>query len=394
MGDFETGFAAGLIIGSSNKSGDTPTPEPTPEKWTYPSNWLQLPEPAENQIVMLVDNNGGIINQDTYYLFAPNITYETDTNTTINYGDGTGELPIDHVNTDKSTSWIENIYGHIYEAGSGHNTGNSEQWIVTITFDTSKEIGTEYFYKLINYTYSPTAKMPVLAIKIGHSGYIGNRSNTGSYNLDCSGNLQYAKICHGDFDFYFSYAHYLHKVELHDEITNLPQMAFQNCYGLFDINLDNITEIGQFAFYNCRCLDPSGKMPNLTTIGNQAFAFTGITNLDFPRLETIGSSAFYYTVDFKKITLAPETLTSIGVNTFTNCIALEAVNLPYVTSAGNTAFSSCTNLKTVDLRSCESFGTNVFQTDYNLSKCVLKSGVDITGQFSSCPNVEIEYMEV
>ena len=149
MGDFETGFAAGLIIGSSNKSGDTPTPEPTPEKWTYPSNWLQLPEPAENQIVMLVDNNGGIINQGTYYLFAPNVTYETDTNTTINYGDGTGELPIDHVNTDKSTSWVENIYGHMYEAGSGHNTGNSEQWIVTITFDTSKEIGTEYFYKLI-----------------------------------------------------------------------------------------------------------------------------------------------------------------------------------------------------------------------------------------------------
>ena len=135
-------------------------------------------------------------------------------------------------------------------------------------------------------------------------------------------------------------------------------------------------------------------MPNLTTIGNQAFVFTGITNLDFPCLETIGSSAFYYAADFKKITLAPETLTSIGVNAFTNCIALEAANLPYVTSAGNAAFSSCTNLKTVDLRSCESLGTNVFQTDYNLSKCVLKSGVDITGQFSSCPNVEIEYMEV
>ena len=379
-----------MLIGAYQEGGGTPTEE----KWEYPSNWLSLPEPAENQIVMLVDNNGGIINQDTYYLFAPNVTYETDTNTTINYGDGTGELPIDHVNTDKSTSWVENIYGHMYEAGSGHNTGNSEQWIVTITFDPSKEIGTEYFYKLINYTYSPTAKMPVLAIKIGHSGYIGNRSDTGSYNLDCSGKLQYAKICHGDFDFYFSYAYYLHKVELHDEITNLPQNAFRNCYGLFDINLDNITKIGQFAFYNCRCLDPSGKMPNLTTIGNQAFAYTGITNLDFPCLETIGSSAFYYTVDFKKITLAPETLTTIGVNAFTNCVALEAANLPYVTSAGNAAFSSCTNLKTVDLRSCESFGTNVFQTDYNLSKCVLKSGVDITGQFSSCPNVEIEYMEV
>ena len=49
--EFEKGFIAGYLLNCNN---DTPKPGPNP--WTYPNSWLKLPEPADNQIVMLVDN--------------------------------------------------------------------------------------------------------------------------------------------------------------------------------------------------------------------------------------------------------------------------------------------------------------------------------------------------
>lgn len=383
-----------MLIGAYQEGGGD-TPEPTPEKWEYPSNWLQLPDPAENQIILLVDNRGGLAGDtSTYYRYAPNITHEKETKTTINWGDGTGEIIVGTKEMWSNGNYYDsNVYGHEYEVGSGHDTGKSEQWIVTITFDTDKEIGTEYFYRLVNITYAPTAKMFVLAIKIGNTSYIGNRSSN-SFSLNCTGsNLQYAKICNGDFDFDFFSSLYLRKVELHEGITKLPKNAFFNSYSLFDINLENIVEVEQSAFYQCRYLDASGKMPKLTTIGNQAFAYSGITNLNFPCLTTIGASAFQSTFNFEKITLAPKTLTIVDVNAFNNCPTLKSVNLPYVTDVNNSAFSNCPELKTVDLRSCTNLGNNPFQNCYNLKHCILHTDTDVTGKFNSSLNVEIEYME-
>ena len=54
--EFEKGFMVGYLL-NQHKSDESDESK-TDDKCEYPSNWLKLPEPSENQVILLADNRG------------------------------------------------------------------------------------------------------------------------------------------------------------------------------------------------------------------------------------------------------------------------------------------------------------------------------------------------
>lgn len=389
MSDFEDGMAVGLAIGRKKFSGGNGGGTPTEEKWEYPSNWLTLPEPAENQIVLLADSKNYAGN-DTYNVQLLYSNNGSTTTSTIDWGDGTVQ------------SLVEANGVHTYEVGTGHNTENSEQWIITITFGTSIE--TESLFGL-----GKSATMRIVAMKIGNTKYCGTTYISCDHSV-----LQYVKIRKGEnFNWYFQGAYYLSKVELSDDITKLPDYVFRSCNCLFDINLSNITDVGNYAFTDCYNLNH--QMPNLKSIGNYAFKnCSKLSDIDFSNLTSIGNYAFNGCYSIEKITL-PDSITYIPDNAFQNCYSLKTVNISdsvksignyafqrcplenisgeYVESIGNSAFQNCAQLKSVKMPQCNSVGSYAFDNKC-LTDITLAAGATLADNAisSDCKLVKITYV--
>ena len=77
-----------------------------------------------------------------------------------------------------------------------------------------------------------------------------------------------------------------------DQITSIPDYAFQYCYGLTEINYPIATSIGYAAFDNCSGVT-SIDLPLTTSVDQDAFQqCTGVTSINIPNLITIGPGAF------------------------------------------------------------------------------------------------------
>ena len=391
--EFEKGFMAGFLL--NQRKSDTPDEPATDGKWTYPSNWLKLPEPADNQIIVLFDaDKYGSNSSLQYYRGTCGIAtaFDGKDDIKVNWGDGTGDWTF--WNADKYGNSAD--YAHNFTPGTGHDTGESEQWIVTWTFNEEREVGEEYFYSLCYTNYSSKAAMRMPAIKIGNTKYLNSNVSVNASNSL----LRYIKILNDELNitYKFSGAYHLSKVELSESITKIPYKCFSNAYNLFDINLTNITEIGDSAFSRCYKLNPSGKMPNLTTIGNYAFQDTGITSCNFPKLTSIGQYAFsscslmtnitipkgvtyindyafQYCQSLRSVDLS--NVTEIGTYAFTMCNSLKTIKSDKVLTINNEAFRSCNKLLTAEFPSCNSVGNSAFQYCSCLELCILASGADI-----------------
>jgi len=113
----------------------------------------------------------------------------------------------------------------------------------------------------------------------------------------------------------------------------------------------DITSIGNRAFAHATNLTnvTFEEGSQLQTIGEHAFALTGLTNITFPdSVTTLGSSSLQFT-DLATWNW-PANLTKIGWATFNHNNAIESIVIPdSVTSIGNQAFTSCPNLKSIIL---------------------------------------------
>ena len=119
---------------------------------------------------------------------------------------------------------------------------------------------------------------------------------------------------------------------------NLKQVTFD----------EGITRIGNYAFYYTEALESVELPSTLESIGEDAFYYSGITQIEFPEgLTTIENYAFQSSrltaVEF------PESLESIGRCAFDNCYGLtELVIADHLAkSVGASAFRACTGLKKV-----------------------------------------------
>ena len=372
MKEFEKGFVAG-ILASKKKSGKPY--DIYDDNWSYPSYWLQLPEPKENQVIMLIDNKGGTINSEESYTYIPHINIIENTKTTINWGDGSDIESISDVNES----------GHVYERDKGHSSIKSKQWIVTITFDENAEAGSEYISTL---QYDDSS-MYVLAMKIGHSKYIGNYENNRILASCEPANLHYAKICRGEFDFSFIHASYLRQVELNKYIASIPEQAFYCNYLLETVNTENIKVINKKGFAYCpRFSSNFPKLENICEEGLLGTKIREITDSNFPNLKTIGIRSFANSANttfLKKID--SNSIETIENYAFEDCCNLESIKINSVKSIGEYAFEYCYSLQSVELQKCEHIGNGAFTQCYMLQTADVRK-TDNVDLFSNCTDLK------
>ena len=366
MNEFEKGFVAGML--APKKKSENPYAN-YDDNWSYPSYWLQLPEPKENQVIMLIDNKGGTINSEESYTYIPHINIIENTKTTINWGDGSDVESISDVNES----------GHIYEQDKGHSSIKSKQWIVTITFDEDVADGSEYISTL----QYDASSMYVLAMKIGHSKYIGNYENNRILTSCTNANLHYAKICRGEFNFSFCYAYYLRQVELNKYITSIPERAFYSNYLLETVNTENIECINKQGFEYCYRFNSNfPKLEKVCEEGLYSTKIREITDSNFPKLKTIGTRSFgnFNGATFLK-KIDSNSIETIESYAFDCCFKLENVKINSVKSIGECAFNNCYSLQSVELQKCEHIGNGAFSNCYMLQTADIRKtdNVDLFG---------------
>ena len=365
--DYNGGFMTGYLLGKSLlTNADDTDDDSSSKKWTYPSDWLQMSDPAENQVKLLVAAPyGGTRYKKSFSLRCHKSIH-------IDWGDGSSSTvrPSKYLRTVTKT-YRQNT-GHIAsrysmsEEDSGDNgkIEKNEQWIITITFGAD----TEYISSITDRSY-----MFIYAIKAGHVRYIcyDTSNNCG----DCY--TYYMKICNGDYLYLGNHSFSsLRKLELPKSMTKLGDYALANCYSLFDVDLSNITELGSYALINCYSLDPSGKMPKLIKAGKYVFSNSKLTGLDFPALEEIDEGTFDKCYHLKNV-IIPEKVTAIPKYCFGYCENLKQVISNKVVAINDRSFYICHNLRSVHLPYCNSITDHAFYNCYSLYDVTLQSGCDM-----------------
>ncbi len=139
-------------------------------------------------------------------------------------------------------------------------------------------------------------------------------------------------------------------------IANVNLTSVELCEG--------IEVIEDCAFMACTKLSTIILPESLTSIGNDAFADSGITELN-----------------------VPENVQKIGNNAFYECTSLQSITIKGNTQIGEYAFSKCTALKSVDLGSkIENLGAKAFYNCTALEKIYIPSSLKLieTNAFYGC----------
>ncbi|MCM1112579.1 MAG: leucine-rich repeat protein [Muribaculum sp.] len=141
-------------------------------------------------------------------------------------------------------------------------------------------------------------------------------------------------------------------------LTAIRDSAFENCSALTGVlELPNIETIGQNAFADCAAED-GAKLEfvfgaSLESIGQGAFQESGVSAVEFgdgtPKLEEISDQMFAGCTKLSAITI-PESCTRIGNSAFMGCESLSEIAVPQNCSLiGDSAFQDCTSLAQVTI---------------------------------------------
>ena len=237
----------------------------------------------------------------------------------------------------------------------------------------------------------PATALAADVVASGTCGAEGNGSNL-TWTLDSEGVLTISgsgdMYNYGSSDFSAPWDGSRSRVKsvvIADGVTSIGEYAFFYCESLTSVTIPgSVTSIGLYAFASCTSLtgiwvaegnshyanDASGVLFNkdkttlvqcpgafaaytipdsVTSIGDNTFDHcTSLTSVTIPdSVTSIGEWAFYWCTSLTSVTI-PDSVTSIGDNTFDHCTSLTSVTIPDgVTSIGWRAFSNCTSLTDV-----------------------------------------------
>ena len=128
----------------------------------------------------------------------------------------------------------------------------------------------------------------------------------------------------------------LSSVTMLQPVETIGEDAFYECYLLMDINIVGVKTIEDYAFYRCYALDRVPSEESLTTIGEYAFAESGVTAVrGGEELTEIGRYAFEGSPDLALVDTSASHSLDIGKKAFANCAALTNVKLYSLGTEGN-----------------------------------------------------------
>ncbi len=138
-------------------------------------------------------------------------------------------------------------------------------------------------------------------------------------------------------------------------ITSLGNGIFKDCTALTTITASSLTSMGDYTFIGCTSLD-TFDMSLLTTVGNYALfgcsALKELKTTDFPELTTIGDYAFAESgLESFKLPVA----INFGYKAFGDCEELKGVSLPAVTEFDTGILEGSDNIERLDFQIAEAF---------------------------------------
>lgn len=330
MSDFDDGMVIGLAIGKKKFKGGGSTEK----KWEYPTEWLPLPTPAENEVCFLI-----MLNKDKFeggeLKLHSRFNNQSGDGVVIDWGDGIVE------DIDWNAGQGVNPK-HIYTAGKGTPlSDNVEMYIIKAAYR-----GSVKFDEI-----SEAAGQSVLAAAINVSAMSTNDQNPSGCCFNYPRSLRYIKLtgdptpwevrCSSGFvstnslvrvDFDFT-----------RKVTGLPKYTFQQCESLTSANLPDLSEVkelGESCLNYCPCLTEL-SLPKLETAGNSCFSSDyNLRKLELPKLKLIGSesspsySTFYGLYCLRELSLPSlENIYNSNYGTiFSDCYSLEQLDMPKLAS--------------------------------------------------------------
>ena len=154
---------------------------------------------------------------------------------------------------------------------------------------------------------------------------------------------------------------YIEKLVIPETVTTLGYRMCYGCTNLKEVNLpDNISVIPDYAFEKCNLLEKINIPQSLVQIRNDAFAESGIKEFIAPdSFKEIWGYAFKDCKNLEKVDL--NKTTSIGDMSFENCTKLSSIVLPNtLVELGTYVFSGCTLLNNIKMPSNPIEITNTF----------------------------------
>ncbi len=193
----------------------------------------------------------------------------------------------------------------------------------------------------------------------------------------------------------------IESVEIGEGITEINQYFFQRCESLKEVYLQGETIIDRGAFGACKNLKKVDAPKVLQIQGGGAYsaedgtptysegAFSdcsALQEVNLPSVTSIGQCAFYGCSALQEVNLP--SVTSIGRCAFYGCSALQKVCVPRITTLGALVFANCKALQTMELLSVTGISQWAFRNCEALQQVVAPNLKSFGDAFVNCPALQ------